>query len=70
MIAFQKALVIEENNVELIRTDFETMKEILNFPFTKKEILSCKDKLKNSKASGIDMIKNEVLKTCLDAKSF
>ena len=52
------------------RTDFETMKEILNCPFTKKEILSCKDKLKNSKASGIDMIKNEVLKICLDDKGF
>ena len=38
------------------------MKEILNCPFTKKEILSCKGKLKNSKASGIDKIENEVLK--------
>ena len=34
-------------------TDFETMKEILNCPFTKKEILCCEDKLKNSKASSI-----------------
>ena len=58
----------KQNRID--RTDFETMKEILNCPFTKKEILSCKDKLKNSKASGIDMIKNEVLKTCLDDKSF
>ena len=46
------------------------MKEILICPFTKKEISSCKDKLKNSKASGIDMIKNEVLKICLDDKGF
>ena len=46
------------------------MREIFNCPFTKKEILSSRDKLKNSKASGIDMIKNEVLKTCLDDESF
>ena len=46
------------------------MKKILNCPFTKKEILSCKDKLKNSKASGIDIIKNEVLKIYLDDKDF
>ena len=58
----------KQNNID--RTYFETMKEILNCPFTKKEILFCKDKLKNSKASGIDMIKNEVLKTCIDDKSF
>ena len=47
------------------------MKEVLNCPFTKlKVILSCKDKPKNSKASGINMIKNEVLKICLDDKGF
>ena len=46
------------------------MKEILYCPFTKKEILSCRDKLKKSKASGVDMIRNEVLKTCLDDKIF
>ena len=48
----------------------ETMKLILNCPFSKKEILSCKEKLKNSKSSGADMIKNEVLKICLDNKNF
>ena len=58
----------KQNRID--RTDFETMEEMLNCPFTKKEILFCKDKLKNSKASGIDMIKNEVLKTCLHDKSF
>ena len=46
------------------------MKQLLNCLFTKKEILACKEKLKSSKASGVDMIKNEVLKTCLDDKGF
>ena len=41
----------KQNRIEM--TDFETMKEILNCPFTKKEILCFEDKLKNSKASGI-----------------
>ena len=58
----------KQNRID--RTDFETMKEILNCRFTKKELLSCKDKLKNSKASGIDMIKNEILQICLDDKGF
>ena len=38
------------------------MKKLLNCPFTKEEILTCKEKLKSSKASSVDMIKNEVLK--------
>ena len=42
----------------------------LNCSFTKKEILACEEKLKTSKALGVDMIKNEVLKLCLDDKSF
>ena len=65
-----KSFSIRGKQNRIDRSDFETMKEILNCPFTKKEILSCRDNLKDSKASGFDMIKNEVLKTCLDGKSF
>ena len=36
----------------------------------KQKKLSCKEKVKNSKSSGADMIKNEVLKICLDNKNF
>ena len=46
------------------------MKKLLNCPFTKKEILACKEKLKSSKASGVDMIKKEILKICLNNKGF
>ena len=42
--------------------DFENMEKFLNYPFTKKEILACKEKLKSFKASVVDMIKNEVFK--------
>ena len=38
----------KQNRIDM--TDFETMKEMLYCPFTKKEILSCKDKLKDFKA--------------------
>ena len=65
-----KSFSIRGKQNRIDRSDFETMEEILNCPFTKNEILSCRDKLKDSKASGFDMIKNEVLKTCLDDKSF
>ena len=46
------------------------MKEMLNCPFTKKEILSCREKLKSSKASDLDMIKNGVIKICLEDNNF
>ena len=46
------------------------MKEMFNCPFTKQEILSCREKLKSSIASGLDMIKNEVIKICLENNNF
>ena len=51
-------------------TDFETIKQLLNCLFSKKEILACKEQQKNSKASGVGMIKKEAIKICLDDKSF
>ena len=51
-------------------TILRKMKEMINFPFTKQEILSCREKLKSSKASGLDMIKNEVIKICLEDNDF
>ena len=70
MIAFQKAFSNRGKQNRIDRTDFETMKEILTCPFTKKEILSCKDQLKNSKASGIDMIKMKFLRHTWITKVF
>ena len=58
------------NQNRIDRADFEKMERFLNCPFTKKEILACKEKLKSSKASVVDMIKNEVFKICLDNKIF
>ena len=46
------------------------MKEMLNCLFTKQEILSCREELKSPKASGLDMIKNEVIKICLRDNNF
>ena len=43
---------------------------MLNCSFTKQEIISCRGKLKSSKASGLDMIKNEVVKSCLEDNKF
>ena len=63
-----KSFDYKGNQNRIDRADFEKMKKLLNCPFTKKEILASKEKLKNSKASGVDMIKNEVLKICLDNK--
>ena len=62
---------VHRNTTNLaIQGVLETIKLILNYPFSKKEILSCKEKLKNSKSSGADMIKSKVLKICLDNKNF
>ena len=61
---------VEEKQKEIGKNSFETIKLILNCPFSKTEMLSCKEKLKNSKSSGADMIKNEVLNICLDNKNF
>ena len=58
------------NQNRIDRADFEKNKKSLNCPFTKKEILSCKEKRKSSKALGVAMIKNEVLKICFDNKGF
>ena len=66
----QKSFDYKGNQNRIDRADFDKMKKLLNCPFTKKEILACKEKLKGSKASGVDMIKNEVLKICFDNKGF
>ena len=58
MITFQKSFDYKENQNRIDRAYFEKIKKLLNCPFTKKEILACKEKLKSSKASGVDMIKN------------
>ena len=58
------------NQNRIDRADFEKMEKFLNCPSTKKGILACKEKLKSSKASVVDMIKNEVLKIRLDNKIF
>ena len=58
------------NQSRIDRADFEKIEKFLNCPFTKKEILACKEKLKSSTASVVDMITNEVLKICLDNKIF
>ena len=65
-----KSFNYKGNQNRIGRADFEKMEKFLNCPFTKKEILACKEKLKSSKASVVDMIKNEVFKICLDNKSF
>ena len=57
-----------QNRIDM--TDFETIKQLLNCLFSKKEILACKEQQKNSKASGVDMINKEAIKICLDDKSF
>ena len=69
MATYLKTSVLKKSKRNWQRV-LETIKLILNCPFSKKEILSCKEKLKNSKSSGADMIKNEVLKICLDNKNF
>ena len=38
----------KENQNRIDRADFERMEKFLNCPFTKKEILACKEKLKSS----------------------
>ena len=58
------------NQNRIDRADFDKMEKFLNCPFTKKEILACKEKLKSSKASGVDMIKMKFLKYVLITKSF
>ena len=62
-----KNFSVEKRQKEIGKKALETIKLILNCPFSKK-ILSCKEKLKTSKSSVADMIKNEVLKICLDNK--
>ena len=57
-----------QNRIDM--TDFETIKQLLNCLFSKKEILACKEQQKNSKASCVDMIKKEAIEICLDDKSF
>ena len=50
-------------------TDFETIKQLLNCLYSKKEILACKEQQKCCKTSGVDIMKKEAIKICLDSKS-
>ena len=52
-----KNFSVEKKQKEIVKMALETIKLILNCPFSRKEILSYKEKLKNSKSSGADMIK-------------
>ena len=56
------------NNID--ETISRKMKEMLDFPYTNQEILSCREKLKRSKASGLVTIKDEVIKICLEDNNF
>ena len=47
-----------------------TMKSDLNKLFTKEEIMQGKDTLKNRKSTGIDGVRNEIIKQCLNNSSF
>ena len=65
--------LLKQINNRIDKTDetiLRKMKEMLNCPFTKQQILSCRYKLKTSKAPGLDMIKNEVIKICLKDDNF
>ena len=46
------------------------MKSELNKLFTKEEIMQGKDILKNGKSTGIDGVRNEIIKQCLNNSSF
>ena len=65
-----KNFSVEKKRKEFGKNALETIKLILNWPFSKKEILSCKEKLKNSKSSGADMIKMRSLRFVLITKAF
>ena len=56
--------------ISIDRKKLRTMKPDPNKLFTKEEIMQGKDTLKNGKSTGIDDVRNEIIKQCLNNSSF
>ena len=61
---------INQNMISIDGNKLRMMKSDLNKLFTKEEIMQGKDNLKNGKSTGIDGVKNEIIKQCLNNSSF
>ena len=61
---------INQNMISIDGNKLRTMKSDLNKLFTKDEIMQGNDTLKNGKSTGIDGVRNEIIKQCLNNSSF
>ena len=61
---------INQNMISIDGNKLRMMKSDLNNFFTKEEIMQGKDTLKNGKSTGIDGVRNEIIKQCLNNSSF
>ena len=61
---------INQNMISIDGNKLRTMKSDLNKLFIKEEIMQGKDTLKNGKSTGIDGVRNEIIKQCMNNSSF
>ena len=62
--------IINQNMISIEGNKIRTMKSDLNKLFTKVEVMQSKDTLKNGKSTGINGVRNEIIKQCLITSSF